>query len=216
MLQRIQPYLPAAAKGHIAFLGDAEFRAVRLQQACQHWGWHWQVGLKSDLYFRTSTHDWQPLRALGLQPGERRYLTGVYLTREHGFGPLNLLADWAPRQETPRDWALDLPADRHAWRRGRKRYWIEPTFRDGKSYGFDLERSQINHRHRLDVLVLGMALATLWLIHVGDHLIQSGRAAEFQPYSQTDYSVFRLGRDYLQRCRTLGRPVPVGFTAVRA
>lgn len=216
LLQRIQPYLPAAAKGRISFLGDAEFRAVPLQQACQQWGWHWQVGLKSDLYFRTPTDDWQPLRALGLQPGERRYLTEVYLTRDHAFGPLNLIADWAPRQETPRYWALDLPADRHAWRRGRKRYWIEPTFRDWKSYGFDLEGRQINHRHRLDVLVLGMALTTLWLIHVGDQLLHSGRAAEFQPYNQTDYSVFRLGRDYLQRCRTWGHPVPVGFTALRA
>lgn len=216
LLQRIQPYLPAGAKGCITFLGDAEFRAVPLQQACQQWGWHGQVGLKSDLYFRTPTDDWQPLRALGLQPGERRYLNAVYLTRDHDFGPLHLIADWTPNQETPRYWALDSPADRHAWRRGRKRYWIEPTFRDWKSYGFDLEGSQISQRHRLDVLVLGMALTTLWLIHVGEQLIHSGRAAEFQPYSQTDYSVFRLGRDYLQRCRALGHPVPVGFTALRA
>ncbi len=126
------------------------------------------------------------------------------------------MADWAVHQDQPRYWALDLPADRQAWRRGRKRYWIEPTFRDWKSYGFDLERSQIDDQHRLNVLLLGIALTTVWLIHVGDELLCTGRAPELDAYTQTDYSVFRLGRDYLQRCRTLNRPVPVGFTLRRA
>ncbi len=110
---------------------------------------------------------------------------------------------------------MDLPADGHAWRQGRKRYWIEPTFRDWKSYGFDLERSQLTDRHRLEVLLLGMSVTTVWLIHVGEALVQTGRAYELAAKAQTDYSVFRLGRDYLQRCRTLERAVPVGFTLTR-
>ena len=214
LLQRIQPALAAAAV-RVCFLADSEFRAVPLQRYCQQQGWHWQVGLKSDVLFCSALGEWQALRTLNLQRGERRYRNGIYLTREHQFGPLNLLADWSPQQEQPRYWALDLPADRHAWRRGRKRYWIEPTFRDWKSYGFDLERSQINESHSLDVLLLGIALTTVWLIHVGDELIRSGRASELEPDAQTDYSVFRLGRDYLHRCRTLQRPVPIGFTLMR-
>lgn len=215
LLKRIQPILPSSSQVPIYFYGDAEFRAVPLQQLCQSYGWHWQVGLKSDLWFYSSAGEWQTLQSLGLHPGERRYLSNVCLTREHQFGPLNLLADWAPEQETPRYWALDLPADRTAWRRGRKRYWIEPTFRDWKSYGFDLERSHLTDRHRLQVLLLGMALTTVWLIHVGEPLVHTGRDYELSAKAQTDYSVFRLGRDYLQRCRTLERAVPVGFTLLR-
>lgn len=69
---------------------------------CHNFGWHWQVGLKSDLWFRSPAGEWQPLKALDLHPGQRRYLTGVDLTREHQFGPVNVIADWAPAQETAR------------------------------------------------------------------------------------------------------------------
>jgi len=212
LLRRVQPYLPPLDQVRVHFYGDCEFRAVSLQRTCQDYGWHWQVGLKSDLYFRSSEGPWQALRDLALQPGQRRYLQGVYLTQEHAFGPVNLIADWSPNQDSPRYWSLDLPAGAQAWRRGRKRYWIEPTFRDWKSYGFDLERSQVDDPARLNVLLLGLAITTVWMIHLGDWLTQTGRAAELAPEDQTDYSLFRLGRDYVQRCRTLGQPVPVGFT----
>lgn len=215
LLQRIQPALPHVKPGRVSFYADSEFRGIALQQVCQGYGWHWQVGLKSDWWFRSPGSTWQTLRTLDLRPGERRYLSGVYLTHEHEFGPLNLMADWSPNQETPRYWALDLPADGQAWRRGRKRYWIEPTFRDWKSYGFDLEQSRLTDEHRLKVLLLGMALTTVWLIHVGGELRRTGRADELDARVQTDYSVFRLGRDYLQRCRTLDQSVPVGFTVRR-
>lgn len=212
LLRRVQPHLPPLDRVRVHCYGDSEFRAVPLQQTCRDYGWHWQVGLKSDLYFQLPAGPWQALRDLGLQPGQRRYLQGVSLTQEHAFGPVNLLADWSPNQDSPRYWALDLPANAQAWRRGRKRYWIEPTFRDWKSYGFDLERSHLDDPARLNVLLLGIALTTVWMIHLGDWLTQTGRARELAPTDQTDYSLFRLGRDYVQRCRTLNRAVPVGFT----
>lgn len=212
LLKRVQPYLPSLEQVRVNFYGDCEFRAVSLQQTCQDLGWHWQVGLKSDVYFQSSQGFWQPLRALGLHPGQRRYLQGVTLTQEHAFGPVNLIADWSPNQDSPRYWALDQAAQAQAWRRGRKRYWIEPTFRDWKSYGFDLEKSKLDDAERLDVLVLGIALTTVWMIHIGDWLIHQGRRQELAPPDKADYSLFRLGRDYVQRCRTLGQPVPVGFT----
>ena len=215
LLHQVQEFLPYRPQIQVHFYGDSEFRAVPLQQTCQAYGWHWQVGLKSDLRFRQSEADWQPLASLGLQPGERRYLNQIYLTEKHDFGPVNLLADWAVSQPQPRYWALDLPAERHAWRRGRKRFWTEPTFRDWKSYGFDLERSQIHDPDRLNVLMLGIALTTLWMIHIGDWLTRHGLARLLTPAHKTDYSLFRLGRDYVQRCQTMGWSIPVGFTVGR-
>lgn len=215
LLQRIYPTLPSRAQVRINFYGDSEFRAVPLQQCCRDYGWHWQVGLKSDLWFYDTPRGWQSLRDLPLQPGQRCYRTNVFLTREHQFGPLHLMADWSAHQATPRYWALDVPPDAQAWRRGRKRYWIEPGFRDWKSYGFDLEQSHLSECRRLEVLLLGLAVTTLWMVHVGETLVATGCADELCARAQTDYSVFRLGRDYLQRCRTLERTVPVGFTVCR-
>jgi hypothetical protein len=212
LLRYIQPFLPPV---RTCFYADSEFRSVKVQDVCRQFDWHWQVGLKSDLYFGADD-TWQPLCALGLRLGERRYVQGVFINKGQPFGPVNLIADWAATQQTPRYWALDLPADAQAWRRGRKRYWIEPCNRDYKSYGFDLEQSKITEHDRLNVLLLAMAITTLWLIHVGDWLIRSGRSRELMPAGAPDYSVFRLGRDYLQRARTLEQRVPIGFSVVAA
>jgi hypothetical protein len=208
LLHYIQPFLPAV---QTCFYADCEFRSVKVQGVCQHYHWHWQVGLKGDLHFWAGA-TWQPLHDLGLHVGDRRYLQGVQINKSHPFGPVNLIANWAPTQETPRYWALDLPADAQAWRRGRKRYWIEPCNRDYKSHGFDLEQSKLTEPARLNVLLLAMAITTLWLIHVGDRLVRTGRSRELQPAGAPDYSLFRLGHDYLQRARTLDQPVPIGFT----
>jgi hypothetical protein len=48
------------------------------------------------------------------------------------------MADWLTDKDAPRYTVMDQPANRQAWRRGRKRQWIENLFRDWKSYGFDL------------------------------------------------------------------------------
>lgn len=212
LLRQVRALLPPRDQVRVHFYGDSEFRAVTLQQTCQRYGWHWQVGLKSDLYFQQGDDPWRPLRTLALQPGQRRYLNQIHLTHKHNFGPLNLIADWSINQAQPGYWALDLPANAQAWRRGRKRFWTEPTFRDWKGYGFDLERTKIDDPDRLNSLLLAIALTTVWMIHIGDWLTHHGHRRLLCPAHKTDYSLFRLGRDYVQRCRTMGWSVPVGFT----
>ena len=212
LLRQVQPDLPALDQARVYFYGDCEFRAVALQEVCRSYHWHWQVGVKSDTYFRHRQGDWQTLQSLDLKQGQRLYLSDIYLTHKHDFGPVNLMADWSGHQEYPRYWVLDLPATPQAWRRGRKRFWIEATFRDWKSYGFDLERSKIGDRYRLNGLVLGMALTTVWMIHIGDWLTDHGHQSDLIPATKNDYSIFRLGRDHLQRCLTMNWSVPIGFT----
>jgi hypothetical protein len=212
LLHRVRPYLPPAAHVRVTFYGDSEFRAVPVQAYCREQHWHWYVGLKSDLLFQEATGSQRALRDLSLRPGQRVYCQGVTLTEKHAFGPVNLVAQWSVNEDSPRYWATDQPADRQTWRRGRKRFWIEPTFRDWKSYGFELERSKLDDADRLQVLVLGMAVTTLWLIHLGQWVIATGRAGLLTAPHKRDYSLFRLGRDYVQRAQTMGWTFPVGFT----
>lgn len=212
LLKQVRGVLPSTKEVRVYLYGDSEFRGVPLQQQCQTYGWHWQVGLKSDIHFRQGDEAWRPLHSLALQSGERRYLNQVHLTQQHDFGPVNLIADWTSNHAQPRYWVLDLLANKQAWRRGRKRFWTEPTFRDWKGYGFDLERTKINDPDRLNILLLAIALTTLWMIHIGDWLTGHGHRHLLTPAHKTDYSLFRLGRDYLQRCRTMGWSIPIGFT----
>jgi hypothetical protein len=212
LLKQVRPWIPSSERVRITVYGDSEFRAVELQRYCQTQGWHWQLGLKSDILFRQGTADWQPLSSIVIARGERCYVQNVLLTQQHAFGPVNLIADWTRNWDAPRYLVLNQRADGQAWRRGRKRFWIEPLFRDWKSYGFDLASSKLEHAHRLTTLLLGMATATLWMVHVGQWVIETGRRSLLEARHKQDYSIFRLGRDYTMRSQLQNWPLPIGFT----
>lgn len=211
LLSSIQPLLPDPKLVRITFFGDAEFRAVELQRFCQEQRWHWQVGVKSDTLYQDESRVWKTLRSIPIQRGERRYVQQIFLTEQHGFGPVNLIIDWNDKEEAPRYWVLDQSADRHAWRRGRKRFWIEPTNRDLKSAGFDLEQSALLDPARLSNLVLALAVTWLWMMYVGHWVIDTGRRTLLEAKHKHDYSLFRLGRDWVRRALAMGWPIPIGF-----
>jgi len=211
-LQRIASLLPDPQQVRITFFGDAEFRAVAVQQFCRQQNWHWHVGVKSDTRFHQGDGVWRPLRAIPVQRGERHYLAGLTLTEQHAFGPVNLIIDWNPKEDAPRYWVLDQVADRHAWRRGRKRFWIEPTNRDLKRAGFGLEQSALADSARLSSLLLAMAVTLLWMLHLGQWVSTSGQRTKLEAATKQDYSLFRLGRDWVRRALMFGWSIPVGWT----
>jgi hypothetical protein len=102
LLQQVSTDLPPWAKVRVPFYGDCEFRSVEVQRWCQSYHWHWQVGIKSDTYFRPPSGRWQWLSDLGLQQGQRLGLQGVFLTKQE-FGPVNLIADWTHQLTTQSD-----------------------------------------------------------------------------------------------------------------
>jgi hypothetical protein len=211
LLRQITPALAPLSSRRITLYGDSEFRAVDLQRYCRDQGWHWYLGLKSDILYCQWPADWQPLSAITIKPGERRYLHNVFLTQRHAFGPVHLLVDWTQAHDKPRYFVSDQMTSRHTWRRGRKRFWIEPTFRDWKSYGFELEKSKLHCPHRLTMLLLNMATASLWLTSVGQWLKITGRDSWLEAEHKRDYSIFRLGRDYARRSLVCGWPLPIDF-----
>jgi hypothetical protein len=210
LLERIAPLLPVGKP--VIFLGDGEFRAVDVQGYCRDHGWHWQVGLKSDLLICTEGQ-WLRLIDLPINPRSGPvYRQNVLLTADHAFGPVNILARWSHKDWCARFWATDLTADRHAWRRGRRRFWIEPTFRDWKSGGFNLEGSQLSDHRALEALVLAMAITNLGLVHLGLGVLSGSRRATIDIPHRRDYSLFRLGRDYLLRALLMGWQSQIGFS----
>lgn len=107
-------------------------------------------------------------------------------------------------EPAPRSWVLDQPANRHAWRRVRKHFWIEPTNRDVKSAGFDLEHRALTDAARLSALMLAMAVTWLWLAFIGQWVTQQGLRTRLEAAHKRDYSLFRLGRDWGQRALVMG------------
>jgi hypothetical protein len=209
LLREVTPYLPKAKR--VMFYGDTEFRAVAVQQYCRQQRWGWQLGVKSDTLFHEGDGNWQPLRDFTVERGQRRYLQNITLTQSESWPDVHLIADWTHNWDSPRYVICHHQATRFSWRRGRKRFWIEPTFRDWKSYGFDLETSHIDDARRLDRLLLGMTIATLWLLHLGDWVRNNDRTTWLTADHRRDSSIFRLGRDYARRSEICHWHLPICF-----
>ncbi len=207
LLREIKPYLPSEKR--VMFYGDSEFRAVEVQRYCRQQKWGWQVGVKSDTLYHQGDGQWQALKTIEIAPGERRYVHHLTLTKQHAWPDVHLLIDWSHRMDFARYVICHQPTNKQSWRRGRKRFWIEPTFRDWKSYGFDLEATCLVDDRRLDCLLLGMAVATLWLLHLGDWVTINARAPWLTANHRRDYSLFRLGRDYARRSQLRHWELPV-------
>jgi hypothetical protein len=103
-------------------------------------------------------------------------------------------------------------ANRQAWRRGPKRFWIEPTNRDLKSAGFDLEQSGLTDAGRVSRLLLAIAVRLLWMLHIGQSVRASGQRTVLEAEHKRDYSLFRLARDWVRRALALGLPLRIGWT----
>ncbi len=209
LLREVAPYVPPGKR--VTFFGDSEFRAVKVQQYCRQQNWGWQVGVKSDTLYHLGDGQWQPLKQIKVAKGQRVYCHEVTWTKQHAWSPVHLLVDWTYKTDHPRYILCNQPTNRAHWRRGRKRFWIEPTFRDWKSYGFDLEGSGITDSQRLNHLLLGMSVATLWLLHLGFWVESTSRSSWLTANHRRDYSLFRLGRDYALRAQMMGWSLPVCF-----
>ena len=209
LLGEVAGYIPKGKR--VMFYGDSEFRAVGLQIYCREKGWGWQVGVKSDTLFRTENEEWKPLKTLMVEKGKRRYVHNLTLTKSSSLKNVHLIVDWTHDWKTPRYIICHQETGSRSWRRGRKRYWIEPTFRDWKSYGFDLEASHMTSFERFERLLLGMSTATLWLLCLGHWLENTGRHTWLTATHRRDYSLFRLGRDYAQRSLVRGWELPIRF-----
>ena len=209
LLERVRPWLPQAPKKGI--LGDGEFKSVALMRYALSLGWDFGLGQSADTLFRDSSGSWQRLGDLKVSKEHPLYLSGISLTQEHAFGPVNLIAYWDRAKKTQRYVATCRPASRSTFAWGRQRSWIEGTFRDDKSGGFNLEATHLENPDRLNRLLLVIAVAYLWSFHVGRWVVKTGQRRWMDAAKQRTLSYFRLGFDWLRRTITLGHPLKIGF-----
>lgn len=189
----------------VIFIADREFRSKEWRRLLKkELKWHFVIRLSADrtfVYFPDGSVC--RLGNLKVQKGEAHYWTGIYLTLQRD-GPYQLAAVWSEEADEP--WLLisDLADPKVLPDIYGKRWSIESTFRDFKSYGFDLEASRIEDMDRFNRLLLGLALAYGWAVRVGHWLDQSGQRLLVDRGRKPKQSAYRLGRYWLVYLWTLG------------
>ena len=119
-------------------------------------------------------------------------------------GPYQLAAVWDKGAKEAWLIVSDLPDPTILPKIYAKRWAIESTFRDLKSYGFDLEASRIKNMERFNRLLIGITLAYGWAARIGHSLDQSDQRHLVDRGTKDKLSVYRMGRDWLLHLWDMG------------
>ena len=199
------------AKSSVLLVGDAEFGAVDVQKLLEKWHWKYVLRQKGRYLLRQKDHgDGQRLDSLVKKPGQTQWLEACLLTAKYAY-PVNFLAYWKPGEKHPWLLATNLTGPHTTRKSYSRRMWIEETFRDMKSNGFDLESTHLRHFLRLSRLTLAVVLLYVWLLAFGSQVIKSGQRYLVDRSDRRDYSIFRIGRNMAERRINNGSKLRISF-----
>ena len=159
----ISKVLPLLKDYKVVVLGDREFCSVHLGNWLRQQRQYFCLRLKHNEFVHVEGQIWRQLSQLGLAPGTSLYLEGVNVTKQKGFDKFNVAAKWKRKYQ---GWAPDegwfiltnLSSLSKAIAAYQKRFDIEEMFRDCKSGGYNLEKTQVSGQ-RLIVLILLITIA---------------------------------------------------------
>ncbi len=113
---------------------------------------------------------WRECRAFDPEEGSGRSLRKVSITRDHDFGPVNVLYHWAEGEEEPRRLVTNLSPGFRVVRLYKRRMWIEELFGDWPEGTFHLHQSRLCDPERLSRLLLALSLVHVWPVSVASYV----------------------------------------------
>lgn len=209
LLAYVRGLLPARAG--VLLVGDAEFGSVDMLRQLQ--AWHWRYVLRQPRNTRVQLKaqgDWVLLSSLITSPGQRAWYPALRFTQKWGF-LTNLLIAWDVDETEPWLLTTNLPALPLVLQAYRRRMWLEETFGDLKGHGFDLEATHLRHFLRLSRLTLAVSFLYVWLVLSGARVIKFGLRHLIDRKDRRDLSLFRIGRDFIERRLHMQQTVNVSF-----
>jgi hypothetical protein len=153
-------------------VADRAYDIAPLVERLQAWGGHWDVRVKTQgpRRVRDRRGRERALRQLvqrHLPRAGRRWKMRGHLFKKAGWIPTSVVGAGAPGMAEPLVVITDLPPRWAALALYDRRFWIEPSFRADKSYGWQWEQSQVQGLAHHQRLVLAMAWASLLMLVLG-------------------------------------------------
>jgi len=164
LLEEVKPLLPANTT--ITFLADRAFGCAAFTDLLVKRGWHFVVRVQGQVMCCDRQGHQRSLASLVPYPGQRAKLKGQVF-KKIGWRDASVVCYWGRRHKTPLCLVSDLPPHWHLIHLYRRRYPIEATFRDYKSFGWRWEQGQVKVLAHVNRLLVGMALATWFVLLAG-------------------------------------------------
>lgn len=164
LLAEVHELLPRQVR--VTILADRAFGSPSFTDLVEALGWHWLVRVQDQTVCRDRCGRERAVASLVSQRGARRKMVGEAF-KKAGWRPASLVVYWGRRHRHPLCLASDLPARWELIALYRRRYPIEGTFRDYKSYGWHWEQGQVRCLAHIERLLVAMALATCLALLLG-------------------------------------------------
>lgn len=214
LLQRATGLFPSGVQ--IVFHGDSEFGHAQILEWLRLHGWDFIAAQSGQTHFCRRGQD--QFQALSSLPVSRRcsyQIAQVQISHQHQFGDVNLLAFYQPHHRSPTQrsreiqyLATSLPLTQSIRRLGKRRWGIECLFQDWKSEGWDIEASGISEPHRMDSIMILLALCYVWLTLLGRYLCKNSQRYLVDDQPKRRLSLFHIGWDWLIYQWRCGSPNP--------
>lgn len=212
LLEQVRAWLPEGAQ--VTLLGDTAFRpSDRLYWLREH-GWGYVIRQRKEVTIRFQDADWFPIHRIAIQPGQTVVVGWVWIAKTNPFGPLWLVLHWKKGEEEPWILVSDRADERQVVGLYAKRMWIDELNGDLKGHGFGLGATHLGKIERIETLLLGVAIAYVWLISLGSWVVKRGLRPIVDRKDRRDKSYFRIGWDWVERCIHLEYPVRLRFVPI--
>jgi hypothetical protein len=210
LLEQLIALLPENAS--IILTGDAEFdgtEVVRWLSAHPNWDYALRTA-KNILVRALQSDDQHSLEEIAPPSGESQLLTSFYFTQQE-VGPVNITFLWNEKESEHIYLATSAQTLEETQIWYRRRFKIETLFSDTKSRGFGLDKSGIRHPERMARFLIAVFLAYIWMIYLGVRVIQDKKLGLVARTDRFMYSLFQLGRFYLDRILEECWAIPISF-----
>jgi hypothetical protein len=201
LLETVATLLPLGAR--VIWLADRAFGTPAFTDLVTAQGWFYVVRVQGQTRCRDRQGRERQVQQLR-RPYRRRAKMRGQTFKKRGWRVTSVVTLWGKRFSSPLCVVSNLPLGWYLLRLYRRRYPIEATFRDFKSYGWQWEQGQVSDLAHVQRLLVAMAFATWFALIVGAHMAArwlqhpaSGRRHTLPWWGKR--SLFAIGCHYLHR-----------------
>ena len=178
-------------------LGDGEFDGCDWQDDILDNGWSYVVRTGKNKEFEEEEGEYFKAGKIGVGAESTFFIEAVKFTKKR-FGPVNLLIWHDRKHKEPIILISNLDYVPDIKQLYKKRFKIEPFFRDQKSKGFNIQKSGLGNPERIAKLLIASCLAYVLCVLGGLKALNSKFYDIIAEQNQKELSLFQLGLRYLR------------------
>jgi len=181
----------------VVIVGDGEFDGCDLQEDIKKLGWVYVSRTGKNIEIEEEKGELFKLKTIEVDDFGSLFLEGVRFTKKR-YGPVNILIWHDKEHEEPLYLVTNLDSGIEIQSFYKKRFKIEPFFRDQKSKGFHIQRSGLGCPKRLSKLLIATCLAYVISIMAGVKALKSKLYGLAAREDGNFLSLFQLGLRFIE------------------